>query len=145
MLKNQSFTFFTQGLLTPNQEEAVKNCIEKLNKLLLCATKKRPEGPPSVISGTDILTEDKTKLKEFFAEALAKQLIQRNMKEITTYELHKLVFAIAQKTILDDGTLVAPPQFPPLPSPPLRPQEYFGAGSAGGYSTTAFNQAGPSM
>lgn len=88
----------------------------------MCATKKRPDGPPSILSGTD--SDEKDKMKAFLAETLAKQLVQRKMTEITDFELHKLVYAIAQKTFLDDGTLAVPPKFPPLPSPPPRRDDY---------------------
>lgn len=51
-----------------------------------------------------------------FAELLAKQLMLRGQSDITDHELHKLVFAIAEKTDLDDGTLAPPPPFPLPPS-----------------------------
>ena len=96
----------------------MKNCIDKLNNLLICATKKRPDGPPSVLSGSESVNTERDKLKSFLAETLAKQLVQRGMKEVTDYDLHKIVYAIASKTCLDDGNLVPPPKYPPLPSPP---------------------------
>ena len=94
------FSSFSKGLLSPTQETAVKNCIDNLNSLLMVATKKRPDGPPSVLSGTDNENKEKEKLKSFLAETLAKQLVQRGMKDITEYELHKVVYAIATKTCL---------------------------------------------
>ena len=102
----------------------MKTCIEKLNGLLSCATKKRPDGPPSILSGSDPISTERDKLKEFLAETLAKQLVQRGMKDINDYELHKIVHAIAEKTSLDDGTLVPPPKYPPLPSPPPQRQDF---------------------
>ena len=144
MAKIRVFSFFSEGLLSPTQEDAVKNCIEKLNHLLTCATKKRPDGPPSVLSGTESENNEKDKLKSFLAETLAKQLVTRGMKDITEYELHKIVYAIATKTSLDDGNLCPPPAYPPLPSPPP-PQQPPAAGYDyynQGFSNTA---AGPPM
>jgi len=103
----------------------VKNTIEKLNSLLYSATKKRPDGPPSVLSGAESEKENKERdtLKSFLAETLAKQLVQKGMKDVTEYELHQIVYAIATKTSLDDGTLMPPPKYPPLPSPPPPQQQ----------------------
>ena len=43
----------------------------------------------------------------------------RGLSDIDDYELHKLVFAVAEKSILDDGTLCPPPAYPPAkPAPP---------------------------
>ena len=133
------FLIFPKGLLSSSQEDAVKNCIDKLNNLLMCATKKRPDGPPSVLSGTESENSEKDKLKAFLAETLAKQLVLRDMKDITEYELHKIVFAIATKTSLDDGNLCPPPAYPPLPSPPPPQQP-----PAGGYDyyNQGFNNSG---
>ena len=88
--------------MTPTQETAVKNTIEKLNSLLYSATKKRPDGPPSVLSGAESEKENKERdtLKSFLAETLAKQLVQKGMKDVTEYELHQIVYAIATKTSL---------------------------------------------
>ena len=96
------FLAFPKGLLTPTQETAVKNTIEKLNSLLYSATKKRPDGPPSVLSGAESEKEnnERDKLKSFLAETLAKQLVQKGMKDVTEYELHQIVYAIATKTSL---------------------------------------------
>lgn len=109
----------------PAQEETVKVCISKLNNLLMCATKKRPEGPPTVL-GTTIFAESDAKdnLKKFFAENLAKQMVLRGMFDFTDWELHRLVYAIAEKTALDDGTLAPPPKAPPPQL--LPPREKFG-------------------
>ena len=125
-------SFFTQGLLSPNQEDAVNNCIGKLDHLLICATKKRPDGPPSILGGSSLGFEDaevaeRKKLKTFLAEQLAKQLVLRGMKNIDDYDLHHIVYEIAQKTALDDGTLATPPKHRPAPPPmPAPPQEYYG-------------------
>ena len=80
----------------------MKNTIEKLNSLLYSATKKRPDGPPSVLSGAESEKEnnERDKLKSFLAETLAKQLVQKGMKDVTEYELHQIVYAIATKTSL---------------------------------------------
>ena len=88
--------------MTPTQETAVKTTIEKLNSLLYSATKKRPDGPPSVLSGAESEKENKERdiLKSFLAETLAKQLVQKGMKDVTEYELHQIVYAIATKTSL---------------------------------------------
>ena len=121
---------------------AVKNCIDKLNNLLICATKKRPDGPPSVLSGIEeSVNTERDKLKSFLAETLAKQLVQRGMKEVTDYELHKIVYAIATKTCLDDGNLCPPPKYPPLPSPPP-PQREPGGGYD--YYNQGYNNSRPS-
>ena len=125
-------SFSTQGLLSPNQEDAVNNCIGKLDHLLICATKKRPDGPPSILGGSSLGFEDaeiaeRKKLKTFLAEQLAKQLVLRGMKNIDDYDLHHIVYEIAQKTALDDGTLATPPKHRPAPPPmPAPPQEYYG-------------------
>ena len=120
------------------QEAAVKGCIDKLERLLACATKKRPDGPPSVLSEVDPKNTEREKLKSFFAKTLATQMVQRGIFNLTDYELHKLVYAIAEKTTLDDGTLAPPPKYPPAPSPPP-PQPgygYYGQGYATGPSTS---------
>ena len=80
----------------------MKTTIEKLNSLLYSATKKRPDGPPSVLSGAESEKEnnERNKLKSFLAETLAKQLVQKGMKDVTEYELHQIVYAIATKTSL---------------------------------------------
>ena len=80
----------------------MKTTIEKLNSLLYSATKKRPDGPPSVLSGAESEKENKERdtLKSFLAETLAKQLVQKGMKDVTEYELHQIVYAIATKTSL---------------------------------------------
>ena len=133
-----------------SQEEAVKICIDKLNSLLICATKKRPDGPPSLLSGTGSdpggNTSDREKLKSFLAETLAKQLVQKGMKDVSDYELHKLVYAIAEKTALDDGTLAPPPKYPP-PLPKQMPQEQYGGyyGGQQGYSYSTAGNANPMM
>ena len=130
---------FLKGLVTPAQESAVKGCIDKLERILTCATKKRPDGPPSVLSDVDPKTTEREKLKSFFAKTLATQMVQKGMANLTDYELHKLVYAIAVKTSLDDGNLVEPPKYPPAPSPPP-PQQgygYYGQGYATGPSTSA--------
>lgn len=135
--------------MTGSQEDAVKNCIEKLNALLMCATKKRPDGPPTILGSFDPQAETKKQLKGFLAENLAKQLIQRGMKDITDYELHKLVYAIAQKTFLDDGSLVEPPKYPPLPSPPPRNYHQQDSYQSGSFFTQGYksslDQPGPRL
>jgi hypothetical protein len=55
-----------------------------------------------------------------FAEILAKQLMQRGRGDISDHDLHKLVYSIAEKTELDDGTLAPPP---PTPPPVFVPQQ----------------------
>ena len=128
-----------KGLVTPAQETAVKGCIDKLERILTCATKKRPDGPPSVLSDVDPKTTEREKLKSFFAKTLATQMVQRGMANLTEYELHKLVYAIAVKTSLDDGNLAEPPKYPPAPSPPPPHHSYgyYGQGYATGPSTSA--------
>ena len=130
---------FLKGLVSPAQETAVKGCIDKLERILTCATKKRPDGPPSVLSDVDPKTTEREKLKSFFAKTLATQMVQRGMVNLTEYELHKLVYAIATKTSLDDGTLAEPPKYPPAPSPPPPQQNYgyYGQGYATGPSNSS--------
>ena len=107
---------------------------------------KRPDGPPSLLSGTgtgsDLQNPEKDKLKTFLAENLAKQLVQRGFKDITDFELHQLVYTIAEKTSLDDGNLAVPPKYPPLPppqEPPFGAGGFYGGGQQQGYSTAAMN------
>ena len=70
-----------------------------------------------------------------FAELLAKQLMLRGQYDITDHELHKLVFAIAEKTDLDDGTLAPPPPTtPPPPMAELRRDSYGGYAAVARYS-----------
>ena len=136
------FHFYLKGLLTPQQEEAVKNCIEKLNNLLVCATKKRPDGPPSLLGSTSNLGTsasdeadlEKEKIKSFLAEQLAKQLVIRGMKNIDDWELHKIVYSIAEKSALDDGTLAPPPKNRPAP-PPQPQHDFYDNYGMQGYST----------
>ena len=59
-------------------------------------------------------------LFQMFAEILAKQLMQRGRSDISDHDLHKLIFSIAEKTDLDDGTLAPPPPTPP-PAPAPAP------------------------
>ena len=105
------------------------------------ATKKRPDGPPSILGssnfgGIEEKSEDE-KLKSFLAEQLAKQLVLRGMKDIDDWELHKIVYSIAEKSALDNGTLAPPPKNRPAPPPsqasaPIS-QDYFNYQHLQGY------------
>ena len=114
------------GLLDHQKELAVRSCVDKLNILLQCATKKRPSHPPDLLA-VDPKADDKSKFKAMFAEQLAKVLIQKDMEKISEYALHCLVYEIAKTTELDDGTLCPPPDEPPkepTPEPTPPPSNY---------------------
>jgi hypothetical protein len=125
--------------LSPSQEDAVKKCIEKLNLLLQCATKKRPDGVPSFLGSQLTAGQVKTskeKLATFLAETLSKQLVIRGMKDINDWELHKIVYAIAEKSELNaDGCLLPPSAYPPAPSPPPPQYNYYNQGYSTGNPT----------
>lgn len=60
---------FNLGLLSDQQELAVRNCIERLHGLLATATKKRPLDPPNLLIGKangqkDSVADGKAKLKQ---------------------------------------------------------------------------------
>ncbi len=133
------------GLLTGTQEDAVKNCISKMNVLLQCATKKRPEGPPSLLgSSSDKEYKDREKLKSFLAESLARQLVIKGLSDIDDWELHKVVYSIAEKTALDDGSLCPPSTHPP-PKPAPMPMDPGPTPSQYGYYNQGYSSSGPGM
>ena len=102
------------GLLEPQKEFAVRNCIDKLTMVLQIATKKRPSNPPSLSNGPshdEVSKRNKQKYKQTVAEQMAKLLIKRGMQNIDEWYLHYLVYEVAKTTPLDDGTLcTSPPQ-----------------------------------
>ena len=137
------------GLLERQRENAVRNCVDKLNVLLQCATKKRPSQPPSLL-GKDPKTEADTKLKGLLAEQLSRVLIKKNMGGISEYALHCLVYEIAKTTELDNGSLCPPPDEPPPEPEPTQPapqmsqqnhsyQSFQPQQGAGSYSTGVNN------
>lgn len=137
MTKEKLAGLIVAGLLSDQQEYAVRTCIDRLASLLDMATKKRPLVPPNLLAalkpGSTIneqqpqSKEDKmTKLKRMFADLLAKQLVQRGRADISDHDLHKLVYTIAEKTDLDDGNLAPPPPTPPPVYVP--PQQVYNPG-----------------
>lgn len=91
----------------------MRNCVDMLNVLLQCATKKRPLHPPSLLPQDNEEDKAKAKYKSLLAEQLAKILVKRGMEKISEYALHCLVFEVAKTTEIDDGTLCPPPEGPP--------------------------------
>ena len=63
---------------------------------------------------------------------MAKQLVLRGMKDIDDWELHKIVYAIAEKSALDNGTLAPPPKNRPAP-PPAPSQDFYNYQHLQGY------------
>ena len=84
----------------------------------------------------DLIDEEKSendKLKSFLAEQLAKQLVLRGMKDIDDWELHKIVYSIAEKSALDNGTLAPPPKNRPAPPPMTQAEDYYNYQHLQGY------------
>ena len=105
--------FYFLGLLEPQKEFAVRNCIDKLTMILQIATKNRPSHPPSLENGStqNIITEKRqNKFKKILAEQMAKLLMKRGLHDIDDWYLHYLVYEVAKTTTLDDGSLAPPPQ-----------------------------------
>jgi len=123
------------GLLEPQKEFAVRNCIDKLAMILQIATKNRPSNPPALkntSSHNEIIERKKNKFKKILAEQMATLLIKRGLQNIDDWYLHYLVYEVAKSTPLDDGSLIAPPQR----NYSHRKEECIKtAGPSGGYST----------
>ena len=123
------------GLLEPQKEFAVRNCIDKLAMILQIATKNRPSNPPALkntSSHNEIIERKKHKFKKILAEQMATLLIKRGLQNIDDWYLHYLVYEVAKSTPLDDGSLIAPPQR----NYSHRKEECIKtAGPSGGYST----------
>ena len=129
---------FVTGLLEPQKEFAVRNCIDKLTMILQISTKKRPLNPPSLTSGPcqdQVTKENKNKYKQLLAEQMSKLLIKKGMQNIDEWYLHYLVYEVAKNTLLDDGTLCLPPSQPTEGNSIVERPYETASNPQGGYST----------
>ena len=102
------------GFLEVHFLHPVRIALRHLSRLLEASTKKRPLVPPKLAPPSNPLEEAKNKFKKMVAEQMAEILMQKGGKNVSEFDLRKLVYLTIKDTELDDGTLEMPIKKPSM-------------------------------
>ena len=102
------------GFLEGHLLHPVRIALRHLARLLDASTKKRPLVPPKLAPPSNPAEEARNKFKKMVAEQMAEILMQKGGKNISEFDLRKLVYLTIKDTELDDGTLEMPVKKPTM-------------------------------
>lgn len=102
------------GFLEVHFLHPVRVALRHLTRLLDASTKKRPLVPPKLAPPSNPMEEARNKFKKMVAEQMAEILVQKGGKNISEFDLRKLVYLTIKDTELDDGTLEMPTKKPSM-------------------------------